>query len=485
MSDSEGRQIDWSNPQRCLVLGVAGFGMRALVEILQQAGHQVFGADHVYGSGTEIIEGAESPPPCVQLVPWGDADPPLEIDVCICSPAIPDAAPLRLWTRQRMIPSISLHTAVAALFAGLSQICVSGTHGKSTTTALLAWILHRSGVSTGVFVGAGFRNRVSSEFATGGGHDGHGGVAVIEACEFDCSFLRLQPQHIILNGIDGDHFDCFDTEDAEDAAYRRFLEKVPADGTVFVNAACSRSTALTAAAHLTAVPWTLHDQSSADWYGRIVDVGAGWMTVRTWYRGQKFSDLRVPFVGRHNAENLLGAVAAASHLGVSAVAIRQAVFTFPGLQRRLEDRGDYNGMQMLDDYAHHPTAVRTTLQTVRQQFAGRRLRVIFEPHQLCRLRRYEGQFIQALSLADDVVLLPVFPAREPVSTATCHRISRDLAATMSSIGTPSVFADGVKTAVSIVETTGQPGDVFVTMGAGTVHRIHDEFHRRFQRNTAP
>ena len=139
---------------------------------------------------------------------------------------------------------------------------------------------------------------------------------------------------------------------------------------------------------------------------------------------------------------------------------------------------------MLDDFAHHPTAVTTTLLSVRQEFPDRRIRVVFEPHQVERLRRRWKQFVEALSLADEVVLLPVFPAREQVSVADCHRISRELTAIICNMGTPAVFADGVKTAVSGIDSTGEPEDVFLTMGAGTVHRIHDEVHRRFRRDFA-
>lgn len=484
MSDSESRQVDWSIPQRCLLLGVAGVGMRALVEILHQSGHTIYGSDRACGNGQESLNGPHVDPLAVNvgMVSWLGLTPAVNIDVCICSPAIPVSAPLRRWAVDRMIPVLSLHAAVDAVFADRSQICVAGTHGKSTTSSLLAWMLNSAGVDAGVFFGAQLNSGggIQSRFANQGGHYGRGRVAVVEACEFERSFLQLDPHYVVLTGIDGDHFDCFNTAAAEDAAYRQFLNKLPTDGMAFVNAACPRSTAVTAEAGVTTVRWTLRDPSSADWSGRIVDVSLGEMTLRIRHGGREFADIRAPIVGQHNADNLLGAVAAASQMGMSAIVVQQALTTFPGLKRRMEYRGDYRGMQMLDDYAHHPTAVTTTLQAVRQQFPGRRIRVVFEPHQVGRLRRCRDQFIGALLLADELTVLPVFPAREQVSVATCHRISQDLAATISDRGTPAVFADGVSTAVSIVENTGQPEDVFVTMGAGTAHRIHDELHRRFQ-----
>ncbi|MCH2210608.1 MAG: hypothetical protein MK110_04865 [Fuerstiella sp.] len=484
MSVLKHRQIDWSVPQRCLLLGVAGSGMRALAEILYQAGHTVFGADITYNDGPKVA-GPDSTGTApltnnVHLLPWMDPNPAVTIDSCVCSPAIPESAVLRTWIQQRSIPEISLHAAVSAAFAERSQICIAGTHGKSTTSSLLAWMLHCSGADPGVFVGAQLNSSAPAGFAQHGGHYGRGPVAVIEACEFDCSFLQLQPGHIILNGIDCDHFDSVD---AEDSAYLQFLRKVPGDGCAFVNAACPRSMSLSAAAGVNTVSWTL-DDVPGDWSGRITHTGPGHMTVRIRHGQQCFGSLKIPLSGRHNARNLLGATVAAVHMGMTAVQCQTALNGFPGVKRRLHNRGSCRGMSMLDDYAHHPTAVKTTLSTVRQQFPERRIRVVFEPHQMVRLQRSRKQFTQALSLADQVVVLPVFPARETISVANCHRTSRDLAATICDLGTPAVFADGVNSVVSIIEQTGRSEDVFLTMGAGTVHQIHDEVHRRFRRDSA-
>ncbi|MCH2202224.1 MAG: hypothetical protein MK102_09645 [Fuerstiella sp.] len=484
MSALKNRQIDWSIPQRCLLLGVAGSGMQALAEILHQAGHTVFGTDITYevGSGAIATNGMGTVPLVenVHLLAWEDPSPAVTIDSSVCSPAIPESTALRTWTRQRSIPEMSLLEAVNTAFTGRTQICVAGTHGKSTTSSLLAWMLHYNGADPGIFVGAQLKHCRRDGFARQGGHYGSGRMAVIEACEFDCSFLQLQPTHIILNGIDGDHFDSVD---AEDAAYLEFLQRVPNDGYAFVNAACLRSMSLSASAGVTTISWAVGDLP-CDWSGRITGTGPGHMTVRIQQGRRVFGSLNVPLTGWHNASNLLGAVVSAVHLGMTAAQCQKALNGFPGLKRRLDRRESCRGMSMLDDYAHHPTAVKTTLNTVRQQFPGQRIRVIFEPHQMVRLQRCRDQFTQALLLADEVVVLPVFPARETVSLANCHRSSRDLAATICEAGTPAVFTDGVNSAVSIIEHTGRPEDVFLTMGAGTVHRIHDEVHRRFRRDSA-
>jgi len=486
MTDQANRLIDWLLPQRCLLLGVAGTGMRALTEILQQAGHIVYGSDVVYQTGN-LPEGqteTELPVPDVRMLAWNGISRPDAIDVCICSPAVPETAPLYLWAQRQSIPIMSLHATVGALFADRSQLCVTGTHGKSTTSSLLAWLLNESNRNAGVFIGAPLNTSAATKAAIRGGYYGGGDVAVIEACEFDRSFLNLKPHHVILNGIDGDHFDCFSNAQEEDAAYRNFLELLPSDGTVFLNAACSRSSSLVAQVGTASVQWTLNDRSATDWSGEVLDHSSERMTVRIRGNRRHFGDFRIPLFGQHNVENVLAAVSMASFQGLSAAQCQKALTGFPGLKRRLEFRGEYRQMRMLDDYAHHPTAVTTTLQAVRQQYPEHRIRVIFEPHQMIRLQQYEDQFVRALSIADEVIVFPVFPAREQVSEARCHRISQQLAATIREQETPAVFADGVNSVVLIVEHTGQPQDLFLTMGAGTVHRIHDEVHRRFQQHSA-
>ena len=150
----------------------------------------------------------------------------------------------------------------------------------------------------------------------------------------------------------------------------------------------------------------------------------------------------------------------------------------------MEMRGCYRDMLFMDDYAHHPTAVMLTLTAVRKRFPDHRIRVIFEPHQLERLSRSWSEFKHALRKADDLIILPVFPAREDVTSEACHQFSHTLAQEIQADGTSAMIVDGVHSAVSTIELTGQPKDLFLTMGAGIVHQIHDEVHRRFQRDSA-
>lgn len=476
--------VDWSSPSRCLLLGVAGAGMRALAGILTQAGHQVYGADIMFHDADAAAEAAAFSIGGVNLIPWFPAGALPDFDICVCSPAIPPHAPLRGCMIDQGVRVLPLHQAVGSVFANRSQICVAGTHGKSTTSALLAWILADSGNDASCFVGARYCADGFSDGRNDGGRFGSGSLAVIESCEFENSFLHLQPQHLVLTGIDGDHFDWFSDDAAEDAAFRRLMVRVPRDGRIVLDAGCERSRRVAAEAEVFVAAWVGDHESPFGWSARVVSSTLDQSVVRILAGGQRFADFRFPLSGRHNVRNLTAAVAMAGCLGVSAQQCQDRVAAFPGLRRRMEHRGVCRGMLLLDDYAHHPTAVQATLEAVRQRYSERRIRVIFEPHQIVRLRRLWEEFCDALSLADEVQVLPVLPAREDVASQMCRNMSHALAEEIRASGTSATFVDGVHSAVSTIELTGQPGDLFLTMGAGHAHRIHDEVHRRFQRNTA-
>ncbi len=476
--------MGWSGPRRVLLLGVAGSGMRALAGILRQAGHQVYGSDRALCEDGLSGSSQVSRETGVTVVPWLGTEPIPTVDVCICSPAIPSHAPLLQHVRHLGVPVLSLQQAVATVFSERSQICVAGTHGKSTTSALLAWIMGTRETDAGCFVGAGFRDTVLSREHKDGGHFGAGPHAVIEACEFGNSFLHFAPEHLVLTGIDGDHFDWFSDEAAENAAFRSLLSGLPADGHLVLNAGCERSKTVANEAGMIVSARVGDVRSGSGWWARVIGRRNQSSVVRVQADGRQFADFEFPLYGTYNVRNLTSAVAMASLLGLSARQCTERLAAFPGLERRQEIRGNFRGMLLLDDYAHHPTAVKATLEALRHRYPERRIRLFFEPHQLIRLQRLWSEFRESLVLADEVQILPVFPAREDAASELCQNVSRTLAGEIQALGTSATFVDGVHSAVSSIELTGQPGDLFLTMGAGMTHRIHDEVHRRFQRNTA-
>ncbi|MCA9012652.1 MAG: hypothetical protein KDB01_23030, partial [Planctomycetaceae bacterium] len=193
-------------------------------------------------------------------------------------------------------------------------------------------------------------------------------------------------------------------------------------------------------------------------------------------------NLQVP--GLHNRLNAVAAIAAAVSQGASVEASIRGVENFPGIRRRFEHRGNFSGIDWIDDYAHHPTAIRATLTTVRNMFPQRRLIAIFEPHQISRVSALFDEFRSALSVADECLILPVLPARETASRAQCNRVSGRLVRSISESGGRAFLMTNLDQVLGRLDHSGRPGDVVITMGAGRTHQIHDEIHRRLQRNSA-
>ena len=470
----------WQTRQRCLLLGACGAGMKALSSILLQAGHGVEGADIAFDAATNPLAAG------VTQRPWNDLPARGDFDVCVASPAIPAVAPLTAWARQYSLPTISLHAALNDLFSDRRQVCVAGTHGKSTTTALLSWILRESRRDVGSFCGAALAGtpRKRTETPEPAGHFGTDYVSVLESCEFARSFDLLTPHDILLTGIDRDHFDCFPTDDLEQQAFRGFVANLPADGLLLWRASCERSREVAQSCRARTATWDLGSQSDAVWTGRRNVLTPGRTIVRIRCGTHHFADVESRLYGEHNAANIVAAVAMASHLGVSAFESVRALKHFPGLCRRLEKRGSRDGLIFLDDYAHHPTAVTTTLWAVRQKFPQHRIRVLFEPHQVRRTECLLREFAESLTLADQVIVLPAFPARETVTSAACRQISSRLAATIRQSGGHAEAVDSPEDAILTIENSGLPGDVFLTMGAGQVSQIHDKVDRQLQRHFA-
>ncbi len=468
--------------------------MRSLAGILLEAGHRLLLADRCFqetdfvpAESADRRDVLQSHRDAVRIIPWPQCPEALAIAGCIRSPAVPpDAAPVPA-LRNRGCPVLTPAAALNRLFSDRRQVSVAGTHGKSTTTALLGWILDDSRSSAGWFFGADLRgDAVTGDHParpSSGGRYGTGPFAVIESCEYADSFLQLDPAHIVLTGIDGDHFDWFRQSAHEDAAFGRFLDRRSEDGLLVLRQDCERSCRIARGRRRT-ITWTTSGHRAADWSGSVIAAAKGRTTVRIRRAGRRVTDVVVPLTGRHNVSNVTAAVTMACLLGTSIQQIRCRAEHFPGLKRRLEPRGQLGQTVLIDDYAHHPTAVSCVLQTVRQQYPDRRLRAVFEPHQALRLRRCWKPFIAALQQADEVLVLPVFPARERTPPAQCGALSDRLALEIRAAGTSATYHNALHSAAAAIQQTAHHRDVVITMGAGTVHQIHDEVHRRFQRHPA-
>lgn len=438
------------------MVGVCGTGMRSVAAILIDFGFSVSGSDQagVNRSVQQLIDrglifqrGHES-----RAIQEGT-------NLLVHSPAIDrENAELRV-AQDWGILCESLPEFLARLSRGRTTVCVAGTHGKSTTTAMLAWILQSAGRDPTVFMGG---ELVDSGCAGRGGQDP---VLVMETCEFRRGFLHQRPDVAVILNMEPDHFDTYPATDALTEAFREFAGRVSNSGRLLLPNSIA---AVLEPISTDALRETFGDRGEATWSlerNNALDDGA--LARR---RSVPIGPLRLAVPGRHNQLNALAAVALASHIGVSPADGLRAVGSFPGIRRRFERKTVRGGAIVIDDYAHHPTAVRASLETARHEYPARRIRAVFQPHQISRTERLMREFAEALTLADEVVILPVFAARE--SDAERKRaVSEFLAAEVRGLGGDARFEDSldpIRHSLDDAEETA----VVLTIGAGDIDQVY-------------
>ena len=455
------------------LVGVCGSGMKALAELLAGMGWAVSGSDsHPSAAIVEALAGRG-----LRIHPGHHGRFLAEkTDVLVYSPAILPTNPERQRAASLGIPQVSYSQMLGVLMHGREGVCIAGTHGKSTTTAMTGCILTGAGLSPSVVIGAEVREIGASGWAGAGAH------FVVESCEFQRHFLDLSPRYAAILGIEPDHFDCFPSFDETIAAFAEFAQSVPANGKLLIHAGCEASKAASVA--VGAPLETFAVNSPADWLAADLRSTAEGTRFRVYRKGAFFAEIALPLPGAHNVANALAAVALASAAGADAAAIREALREFPGICRRFEPVGSWRGVTLIDDYAHHPTAVAATLRTARERFCNRRLWCIFQPHQVSRTEALFSEFGKSLAQADRVLLVPVFAAREHVHHEP-EQVSRNLAERVVAEGGSARYVDTLDQALTTLEDELLPGDVLITMGAGDIGKVHHAFTRRLQRNHVP
>lgn len=456
-------------PRSAHLVGICGSGMKALAELLTGLGWQVSGSDlqtpgvaiqALQARGLRIHHGHHA-----QFVPPNT-------DVVVHSPAVSAANPELRHAARLQIPRLTYSEMLGQLMRERTGVCIAGTHGKSTTTAMVASVLRDAGMSPSAAIGAELRTTGQSGWA------GESDLFVVESCEYRRSFLDLQPKFAAILGIETDHFDCYASLDQTVDAFREFAACVAADGVLLVRGDCVSS--LAAARMAKARVATFSELPGSDWRA------ADWRDTpdggrfRIFHRGDFFAEITLSIPGRHHQMNALAAAALCHHAGASAAQIRDGLLQFSGIKRRFEPVGSWRGITMVDDYAHHPTAVAATLSTARRRFGKRRIWCAFQPHQVSRTEALMGDFAGSFVDADRVLIAPVFAARESDNASSVHA-SHELARRICAQDTAARFCSSLDRIVATLDDEARPGDVLLTLGAGDIDRVHHEFTGRLQR----
>ncbi len=459
-----------ANEKKVHLIGICGTAMATLAAMLKCKGIEVRGSDeHVYPPMSEFLA-AEG---IAAFQGYAAAHITADLDLVIVGNAISRGNPEVEEVLDRKIRYCSLPEALREHFLwGAQSIVVAGTHGKTTTTSMAAWLLTHAGKDPSMLVGG-----IAANFGPSGSSYrlGHGRAFVIEGDEYDSAFfdktakfLKYLPDIAVVGNVEFDHADIYPDLDAIRLAFRRLVNLVPRRGLLLLGADSPDAAALAPAAHCTVQTFGLAD--AADWRGYDLQVTPGGTRFDVRRAGTFFGSFEVPLVGAHNVRNALAALAIGDTLGVDQTTLAAGLGQFKGVRRRLEARGTAAGVTVYDDFAHHPTAVAETLNALRAAHPKRRIWAVFEPRSASSCRRvFQHEFASAFGKANEVIIAGVYRKGLPDS----ERLSpEDLAAEINGLGTSARYIAGVDDIVRTVAAERRDGDLVVMMSNGGFGGIH-------------
>ena len=449
--------------------------MASLAGLLKSRGYRVTGSDqNVYPPmstyleeiGIDVLAGFRRE----HVVP--------RPDLIVVGNAVPRGNPEAQAMLEQGIPHISFPQALGRFLIGLRKsLVVAGTHGKTTTTALVAWVLTCAGLDPGFFVGG-----VPVNFGSGW-KVGAGTHVVIEGDEYDTAFfdkgpkfLHYRPENVILTSIEFDHADIYRDLNHVKSAFLRLMEIIPSDGLLVVCDDYPAAQEIVVAARCQRV--TYGDDDDADWTAANVEFREGRTFFEPYYRGKTDGRLEVAVIGRHNVKNALAVYALGRAMGIDRSKLLDGFRTFAGVKRRQEIRGEQRGVLVIDDFAHHPTAVRETVEAIRGAYVGRRVWAVFEPRSNTSKRSiFEQEFAAALALADQTVIAAVY---QPEKVPDGERLSVDSVVSRINRICGAQRARKVDEAAeiaSVIAHDARPGDVILVMSNGGFDNVHDKILR--------
>jgi UDP-N-acetylmuramate: L-alanyl-gamma-D-glutamyl-meso-diaminopimelate ligase len=469
------------NVKRVYLIGIGGTAMASLAGMLQQRGYDVAGSDeHVYPPMSTYLESLRIP------VLEGYTREHLETfrpdlvvigNIAARTNAEADAS------LAMDLPYTSMPEAIYELFIkGKHSMVVTGTHGKTTTTSLMAWVLEAAGRDPSMVVG-GIPLNFNQNFKLGSGPD-----FVIEGDEYNTSFFDKGPKFLhyaadtlIVNNIEFDHADIYDDLNAIIEAFRKAVQQVAPDGVIIANGDDANVAGLRqdARARWLTFGWgRQHDIFAAD-----ADFAPEVTTFTAWWQGKEWFRFRTTLSGRHNVLNALAVVAAARLRGLSAQEIQKGLETFTGIKRRMEVRGVERGVTVIDDFAHHPTAIATTLNGARRRYPGRRLWALFEPRSISSSRKeFESGYIDAFHEADRVIIGPIFHKERYASRYGLDKMMSvpAIVSRLNADGIPTAQIDDFDAIADTVAREATETDVVVVMSSGAFGGVHEKILERLR-----
>jgi len=447
-----------TNGEKWHFIGIGGVGMSGIAKACLEMGKTISGSDLAASALTDRLSelGAD--------IHIGDHDPALikdGLDAVVVSSAIRRDNVERLAAIAKGIPVIHRGSCLARFMDQKKGVAVAGAHGKTTTSAMIAYLLEKSGCGPSFFVGAYVGNLDTNA------KWGRGEYLVAEADESDGSFLELSPEIALVTNVENDHLDYYGTVDKIDEAFISFINNVPESGRSIL---CLDDPGIRRL-----LPRINHDRivtygmgAGADLRGGDLHYGEGITRANVFWRDKPVGSLALQVYGNHNLLNALGAIAAGMECGLGFAGMEEILYGFRGAHRRLEYIGEKNGIRVYDDYAHHPTEIKVTLEAA--GFIGaRRMLVLFQPHRYTRTRLLADDFGRAFGNADELILLPIYSAGEDPITGVDTGLIADKV--IDNGGIKPTLTGGFEEACDVVLGMLKPGDLILTLGAGNVRKL--------------
>ena len=455
-------QIDFNKPEHVHFIGIGGISMSGLAEILLGAGFTVSGSDaheteltdRLAAKGARVYYGQRA----------ANIDEEQGIDVVVYTAAIHEDNPEFVAAKERGIPMLTRAQLLGEMMRNYKQaVAISGTHGKTTTTSMVAEILMAGEMDPTISVG-GILKDIGGNIRVGSPE-----LFVTEACEYTNSFLSFYPTLEVILNIEADHLDFF--KDLSDIrhSFRLFAEKLPADGVLVVNSGIENLREITDGLKCRIV--TFGEAPDSTYTARNITYDE---YARPSYdlviQGEIVNRISLGVTGEHNVYNSLAAIAVAMELGAGFDAVMAGLKAFTGTDRRFEKKGEIGGVTIIDDYAHHPQEIRATLSAAKN-YPHRKLWCVFQPHTYTRTKAFLDQFAETLAAADEVILADIYAARE---TDTLGVSSADIAKKIQDLGTTAHFIPSFDEIETFILENCVNGDLLITMGAGDIVKVGEK-----------
>ncbi|HEU5166841.1 MAG TPA: UDP-N-acetylmuramate--L-alanine ligase [Chitinophagaceae bacterium] len=430
-------------------IGIGGIGMSALARYFHSNGVKVSGYDKTPSSLTKELEQEGMKihyEENVELIPK-------EAELVVYTPAVPKEHKELVYYQQHGYEVVKRSDVLQIATESSFNICIAGTHGKTTITTMVAHLLRHTGYGCNAFLGG-----ISVNYGTNF-WSSERNVSVVEADEYDRSFLKLSPDVAIITAMDPDHLDIYGTAEEMEQAFIEFSGRIKKGGLLISKFGLKRTTDLKGARHLT---YSVQNKS-ADAHAENIKMMNGSYEFDVVIEDKRMEKVRLNIGGMHNAENAVAAIAVASSLNIDKEKIKAAVADFKGVKRRFEYIIKTDELVFIDDYAHHPEELRALISGAKSLFSDKKCTVIFQPHLYTRTRDLADGFAEVLDMADEVILLPIYPAREsPITGVNSEMILEKMKNKNKMVLNKEELSGWVK------KNFKKQGKVLVTAGAGDI-----------------